>query len=69
MLNCVKQAAEFKISDGGQKVVPMLIQLSDIISLGQGVCQGLALTDSFYWDMSDDARAWSQPSVRLPGGS
>lgn len=60
MLNCVKQAAEFKIASGNQKVVPMLIQLSDIISLGQNVCQGLAFTDSFYWDMSDDARAWSQ---------
>jgi branched-chain amino acid transport system substrate-binding protein len=60
MLNCVKQAAEFKISGGGQKVVPLLIQISDVISLGQNVCQGLAFTDSFYWDMSDAARAWSQ---------
>jgi branched-chain amino acid transport system substrate-binding protein len=60
MLNCVKQAMEFSISGGGQKVVPLLIQITDVISLGQNVSQGLAFTDSFYWDMSDDARAWSQ---------
>jgi branched-chain amino acid transport system substrate-binding protein len=60
MMNCVKQAAEFNISSAGQKVVPLLIQLSDVTALGQNVCQGLAFTDSFYWDMSEDARAWSE---------
>src|ERR1700760_4017106 len=57
--NCIKQAAEFGITKGGVKLATLLMQISDVNSLGQKVCEGLAYTDSFYWDTTDQTRAWS----------
>lgn len=58
--NCIKQAAEFGLTQGGQKLATLLIQITDINSLGQKTCEGLIYTDSFYWDMTDKTRAWSK---------
>lgn len=58
--NCIKQASEFGISGKGMKVATLLMQISDVASLGQDVCQGLTFSDSFYWDMSDKTRAWTK---------
>ena len=58
--NCVKQAAEFGLTQGGTRLATLLMQISDVASLGQKVCEGLAYTDSFYWDMTDKTRAWSK---------
>ncbi|HEY4041254.1 MAG TPA: ABC transporter substrate-binding protein [Rhodopila sp.] len=58
--NCVKQAAEFGLAQGGIKLATLLIQISDVNALGQKVCEGLAYTDSFYWDMTDKTRTWSK---------
>jgi len=57
--NCVKQAAEFGIMQGGTKIATLLFQLSDVHALGLQTCQGLVFTDSFYWDQTDQTRAWS----------
>jgi branched-chain amino acid transport system substrate-binding protein len=54
--NCVKQAAEFGLTQGGVKLATLLMQISDVNALGQKVCEGLAYTDSFYWDMTDKTR-------------
>jgi branched-chain amino acid transport system substrate-binding protein len=44
------------------------MQISDLHSLGQKVCEGLAFTDSFYWDMTDKTREWSKRwSARMGG--
>jgi branched-chain amino acid transport system substrate-binding protein len=66
--NCVKQAAEFGLTKSGTRMATLLIQISDINSLGQTVCEGLAYTDSFYWDMSDGTRAWSKRWSDKMGG-
>lgn len=58
--NCIKQASEFGISGKGMKVATLLMQISDMASVGQDVCQGLTFSDSFYWDMSDKTRAWTK---------
>jgi branched-chain amino acid transport system substrate-binding protein len=58
--NCVKQAAEFGLTNTGVKLATLLMQISDVNSLGQKVCAGLNYTDSFYWDMTDKTRAWSK---------
>jgi branched-chain amino acid transport system substrate-binding protein len=58
--NCIKQAAEFGLTKGGAKLATLLIQISDVASLGQKTCEGLVYTDSFYWDMTDKTRAWSK---------
>jgi branched-chain amino acid transport system substrate-binding protein len=33
--------------------------MMDVISLGQKATAGMVYTDSFYWDMSETARAWA----------
>ncbi len=58
--NCIKQAAEFGITRGGQRLATLLMIIQDVLSLGQDVCQGLVLTDSFYWDLSPETRAWTR---------
>lgn len=58
-INAVKGASEFGLANGGQKLVAMLIFLSDIHALGLKTAQGLLLTESFYWDLNDATRQWS----------
>ncbi|HLJ65429.1 MAG TPA: ABC transporter substrate-binding protein [Stellaceae bacterium] len=59
-INSIKQAAEFGITDGGQKLAGLLVFITDIHSLGLKTAQGLELTEAFYWDQNDATRAWSK---------
>lgn len=59
MQNCIKQAAEFGVVKRGQRLATLLIILPDVLSLGQDVCEGLVLTNSFYWALSPRTRAWT----------
>jgi branched-chain amino acid transport system substrate-binding protein len=58
--NAIKQAAEFGIVAGGQKLAALLLFINDVHSLGLKTAQGLTFTTSFYWDMNDQTRAWSK---------
>jgi len=58
--NAIKQAAEFGIVAGGQKLAGMLLFITDIHALGLKVAQGLNFTETFYWDMNDQTRAFSE---------
>ncbi|MBR0895762.1 ABC transporter substrate-binding protein [Bradyrhizobium tropiciagri] len=58
--NAIKQAAEFGIVAGGQKLAGMLMFLTDVHSLGLNVAEGLNFTESFYWDMNDQTRAFTK---------
>ena len=57
--NALKQAAEFGIMQGGQKMIALLLEITDTHSLGAKATQGLIVTDAFYWDMNDETRAFS----------
>jgi branched-chain amino acid transport system substrate-binding protein len=59
-VNSIKQAAEFGIMKGGQKVVGLLVWASDIKALGLETAQGISLTEGWYWDLNDDSRAWTK---------
>jgi branched-chain amino acid transport system substrate-binding protein len=59
-INSIKQAAEFGIGSGGQKLAALLLFISDVHSLGLQVAQGIQLTEAFYWDQNDETRAWSK---------
>jgi branched-chain amino acid transport system substrate-binding protein len=59
-INSIKQASEFGIVAGGQKLAGLLVFITDINSLGLKVTNGLVITESFYWDLNDDTRAWSK---------
>jgi branched-chain amino acid transport system substrate-binding protein len=59
-INSIKQAAQFGIVQSGQKLAALLLFISDVHALGLDAAQGLTLTTGFYWDQSDEARAWSE---------
>ena len=54
--NSIKQAAEFGIVKGGQKLAGLLLVLSDVHGLGLEAAQGLVLTEGYYWDRDDKSR-------------
>jgi branched-chain amino acid transport system substrate-binding protein len=58
--NAIKQANEFGITQAGQQLASLLMFLTDIDALGLEVAQGLVMTTGFYWDMSEETRAWSE---------
>jgi branched-chain amino acid transport system substrate-binding protein len=58
--NSIKQAHEFGITAGGQKLAGLLIFIADVNALGLEVAQGLQLTETFYWDLNDQTRAFSK---------
>jgi branched-chain amino acid transport system substrate-binding protein len=58
--NALKQAAEFGITQAGQKMIALLMEITDVHSLGIKATQGLIVTDAFYWDRDDETRAFSK---------
>jgi branched-chain amino acid transport system substrate-binding protein len=58
--NSIKQAAEFGIVSGGQKLAGLLLFITDVHSLGLKTAQGLNFTETFYWDMNEQTRAFSK---------
>jgi len=58
--NSIKQAAEFGIVKGGQNLAGLLVFLTDIHALGLATAQGLIITNTFYWDMNDQTRAFAK---------
>jgi branched-chain amino acid transport system substrate-binding protein len=63
----IKQAAEFGIVQGGQKLAALLFQITDTHSLGLKTAQGLTLTEGFYWDMDDESRAFGKKFLEKAG--
>jgi branched-chain amino acid transport system substrate-binding protein len=59
-INSIKQASEFGIIKGGQKLAGLLMFISDVHALGLPVAQGLSFTETFYWDLNDGTRSFSK---------
>jgi branched-chain amino acid transport system substrate-binding protein len=59
-INAIKQAAEFGLMKGGQKLSPLLAFVTDVDSVGLETAQGLLLAEAFYWDLNDETRAFSK---------
>jgi branched-chain amino acid transport system substrate-binding protein len=60
MVNAIKSANEFRITGAGKNLAALAYNLNDNNALGLQVAQGLLLTESFYWDLNDETRAWSK---------
>jgi branched-chain amino acid transport system substrate-binding protein len=58
-VNSIKQATEFGITQGGQKLAALLIFLSDVHALGLNAAQGLQFTVTYYWDANDQTRGFA----------
>jgi branched-chain amino acid transport system substrate-binding protein len=67
-INSVKQAAEFGIVKGGQRIAGLLLQFPDVHALGLATAQGLVMTASFDWSLTEATRAWTQRFLARNGG-
>jgi branched-chain amino acid transport system substrate-binding protein len=59
-INSIKQASEFGIVKGGQKLAGLLVFISDVKALGLPTAQGLIFTESWYWDTNDVNREFAK---------
>src|SRR6201996_4680090 len=68
--NTIKQAAEFGIVKGGQKLAALLLFITDVKAIGLETAQGLNFSETFYWDLTDKTREFSKKfSARMKNGS
>jgi len=65
--NAIKQANEFGLERGGQRVAALLIQYPEVRAIGLRTAQGLLMASSFYWDMTPEARAFSDRFTAAKG--
>jgi branched-chain amino acid transport system substrate-binding protein len=68
-VNAVKQAHEFGLTDGGQKLAALLIYAVDVHAIGLQTARGLVLTEAFYWDLNPETRAFSERFYKRNGNS
>lgn len=66
-INSVKQASEFGVTKGGQRLAALLAVIHDIRSLGLKAAGGLVVTDFGYWDLNDETRAFSKRFMERHG--
>jgi branched-chain amino acid transport system substrate-binding protein len=66
-INSIKQAAEFGIVAGGQRLAALLMTLAEVHGLGLQAAQGLALTESYYWDLNDRTREFGERFFKRTG--
>jgi branched-chain amino acid transport system substrate-binding protein len=67
--NCIKQATEFGLTQGGAKLAALLCLIPQIHSIGLPAAKGLLLTEAFYWDLNDRTRALAKRYADRMGGT
>ncbi|MBC7037419.1 ABC transporter substrate-binding protein, partial [Salmonella enterica subsp. enterica serovar Enteritidis] len=76
-ITALKQGAEFGIQESGQKMVGLLMQVTEIHSLGLKATKGLQFVEAFYWDQNSETREFSkrfwqefgQPPTQVQAGT
>ena len=58
LANCVKQAREFGLTQD-MRLAALMMYLTDVHGLGLDIAQGMTLTETFYWDLNDRTRAFT----------
>jgi branched-chain amino acid transport system substrate-binding protein len=66
-INSIKQAAEFGVTRRGTKLAGLLVFITDVHALGLQTAQGLVLSETFYWDLNDKTRGFTQRLGAMPG--
>ncbi|SMH59933.1 ABC transporter substrate-binding protein [Azospirillum agricola] len=66
-IGAIKQAGEFGLTAGGQRMVGYIVFITDVHSLGLDLAKGLYVTEGFYWDRNDRTRAWSKRFLERHG--
>ena len=67
-VNAIKQASEFGLVAGGQSIAAMMLFLPDIHSIGLPDAQGLRFSSAFYWDRTDETRAFTERFAERSNG-
>lgn len=65
--NAITTAGEFGVTQSGQTIAALLLFLTDVHALGARTAQGIQLTTGWYWDMNEEARAWSDRYMERAG--
>ncbi|MCF4124313.1 ABC transporter substrate-binding protein [Methylobacterium sp. SyP6R] len=65
--NAIKQASEFGIVQGGQRLAALLFTLAEVHGLGLKAAQGIVLTEGYYWDLDDQARGFAKRYMARTG--
>ncbi len=65
--NAIKQAAEFGIVTGGQKLAGMLYTTAEVHGLGLKAAQGSITTEGYYWDLDDKSREFGNRFMKRTG--
>ncbi|KMO41271.1 ABC transporter permease [Methylobacterium variabile] len=65
--NAIKQAAEFGIVQGGQRLAALLFTLAEVHGLGLKAAQGIVLTEGYYWDLDDQSRGFAKRYMAKTG--
>jgi branched-chain amino acid transport system substrate-binding protein len=58
-VNAIKQARQFAVGEGGQRLVALHAFVTDVNSLSLDVAQGMIITTGFYWDDNAGTRAFA----------
>ena len=58
LINCLKQAQEFGLDQGGTRMAALVGYVTDVTGMGLSTAKGLSLTETFYWDLNDRTRAF-----------
>lgn len=58
--NAIKQAAEFGITQGGQRLAALLFTLAEVHGIGLEAAQGLTLTEGFYWNRDEESQKFGK---------
>lgn len=68
MENCVKQAREFGLAEGGTKVAALFGFITEVKSMGLVTAQGLQISETFYWDLNDRTRGFTKRLLTKSAG-
>jgi branched-chain amino acid transport system substrate-binding protein len=60
IINAVKQASEFGLMKKGMRVSAPLAQFPDVHGIGLKIGQGMLISSPFYYDMSPEAKAYTE---------
>ncbi|WP_295381756.1 ABC transporter substrate-binding protein [uncultured Pseudacidovorax sp.] len=66
-INTMKQAREFGIGTGKQRIAALYMGINDVHSMGLAIGQDINLVEAFYWDQSPQSRQWSERFYKVAG--
>jgi branched-chain amino acid transport system substrate-binding protein len=66
-VNSIKQAAEFGVVAGGQRLAAFALTAAEVHGLGLQAAQGLVLAENYYWDLNDRTREFGERYYKRTG--